>query len=173
MKKTLLVLSVVLVSSLAWASAALLGSTVSNGNSVIPVPSGASAGFPLVNPGSITAFNVTIADVRDGSVGDTLDSVLAATAFAWCLPGTFNLQEDGGAGWARMPELDLQMRITDAGTGVGGTGEHAALNGTARASTVGGNTGVNCSRIAYTAGSVNASWDGGSLVYRLSVFQAD
>lgn len=170
-------LAMLTLGTLAWAgSSTFLGSTVASGS--LSAPSGTTGGYDLPQPGSLKSLTVTASDVRDGSVGDTLDSVLVVNAYAWCYPGTQNarsasgslpssttLAPDGGGGWSRLPALDVRMGITDAGTGIAGTGTMGALSGMATLST----PGIDCSRIAYSTDSVNASWDGGTLVYRLGV----
>lgn len=149
---------------LAWAGGSLLGSNIGTGTA----PSSSTAGYALKAAGyTPKGITVTVSDVRDGSVGDALDSVLTVDAYAWCYnASTVGSASTGGAesGWSRMPSLDLSMRVSDAGTGVASTGYHAGLSSTATIS-----TGIDCSRIYYTTGNVNLSYDAGTLVHRVTV----
>lgn len=161
-----LIAALMLTASIAWAAAAVLGSDISLGSGNFAVPSNPTDGWALNYPGQLGGMQVTLSDVRDGSVGDALDAVTAFNAYAWCY-NTTTVQTDGGGGWARMSQLDVQAREADGGTGVLSTGNPAALSGTV-ALPVGVN-GTNCSRIDYTLGYQNTSWDAGVLVTRITV----
>jgi hypothetical protein len=160
------VVALMLTASIAWASANILGSDITLGTGNFAVPNAPTDGWQLGYPGSLGGIQVTLTDVRDGSVGDGLDAVSAFNAYAWCYKAS-TIQTDGGGGWARFAALDVQAREGDGGTGALTTGNPAALTGVAVIPT--GINGVDCSRIDYTLGYQNTGWDAGPLVTRITV----
>lgn len=166
MRKTRFLLALTFLLSLAtFAANSVLGSYNLTAGSATP-PSSSTDGYALAG-GQAKGFTVTVADVRDGSVGDALDQVSTVDAYAWCYNSTQGR-------WARATQLDLSMRMTDGGTGVASAGFPAGQTATTTWSSSASNVSVgafDCSRIYYTTGNVNLSYDGGSLVHRVTITQ--
>lgn len=157
MKKLALLCLLCLTASIAWAGT-FLGTYY--GTSTPPTSS--TAGYAVLYP-TTRGMTVIATDVRDGSAGDALDSMLTLNAYAWCYNA--NAASAGANGWVRTPALDIRTSIADAGTGVTSDGVHNALSGSV---TLTSPATVDCSRIYYTD-DVNIGYDAGVLVHRLTI----
>lgn len=152
MKRFALLCIFVLTATLAWAGTGYLGTTTSASSTVgVAEPTASTDGYAIQYAQSVKGFSVTVADQRDGSVGDALDAILKVQAFAWC----YNTRT---ALWTRLPALDVALEITDGGTGAGTAGLPASQTGIAYLT----QPGLECSRIAYSTGVLNLPWDGGT-----------
>ena len=161
MKRFALSAVLALTATLALAGNSYLGTLTSPASTGgVSVPDAPTDGFALKHPRELKGFVVTVADVRDGSVGDGLDAILTVDTYAWCYNAR-NAAPDGGGGWARMAALDVSLRITDGGTGAGTAGVPSSQSGLT-AALPGVSPGIDCTRIYYTTGGLNLPWDGGT-----------
>lgn len=128
-------------------------------------PVGASQTGALALTNGFRGVSVGIFDQRDGSVLDIDPINTAVRGYAWIYSSTF-LQPDGGGGWLRYSDLDVQGIADAGGIATAGT-EGVEGQWMQHVNTVTG--GLIDYKLYYTTGGTVGSADGGSPTHRVTI----